>query len=118
MSKEGRDRIQKQLDELWDEIGKNPGGRPTKEQVKKVKELQSDFDDECDYVRPDPEKSNCKGCEWRAPDCISKNGAITYGSTIGKCDIYGILKPSGIIWGREECPYYLKEQTKKEPEYI
>ncbi len=54
---------------------------------------------------PDINKIECRDCTWRSED-VPEVGIV--GATMGKCMVYDI-KPYGIIWLGEHCPYHVKE---------
>ncbi len=54
---------------------------------------------------PDKDKIPCTHCHWRAEDRPAFHFS---GACLGVCQIYSV-KPYGIIWGGDECPYFLSD---------
>ena len=67
-------------------------------------------DEEMVWEQPDIHKIRCATCFLREPD---RKGLGVKGATLGCCAAYPI-KPNGVLWHNEDCPYYIDENEEDE----
>lgn len=61
--------------------------------------------DEPNFRRVDVKKIECKDCVFREKD---RAGGKIKGAILSVCSCFE-SKPEEILWGKDECPYYIGE---------